>query len=223
MSGGELESGRPSGTPRQGLNPETTPEHRRALARPPTKLQTHDVTLRGPRGLLRPLTEDDWAPLLAWNNDPSVLQWSEGNEGQSSTLDEVQRIYRAISVNAHCFLMELNGEPIGECWLQRMNLQRLVARHHGQDVRRIDIAIGVPALWGQGLGREAVGLLLDFGFRREGVDVIYACVDAENVRSRRMFESLGFAVAAGIDHAAGPGSDAEYDLALTRADYDAAG
>ena len=201
----------------------TTDEHRRALARPPAKLRVHDVVLHGPRVLLRPLTEDDWAPLLAWNNDPQVLEFAEGDDVQSRTLDEVQRIWRSISVNAHCFLMERDGEPIGECWLQRMNLQRLVARHPGQDVRRIDIAIGVPALWGQGLGREAVALLLDFGFRREGVDVIYACVDAENSRSRRMFESLGFAVAAGIDHAAGSGAAAEHDLALTRADYGAAG
>ena len=132
-----------------------------------------------------------------------MLEFAEGDDVRSRTLDEVQRIWRSISVNAHCFLMERDGAPIGECWLQRMNLQRLVARHPREDVRRIDIAIGVPALWGQGLGREAVGLLLDFGFRREGVDVIYACVDAENSRSRRMFESLGFAVAAGIDHAAG--------------------
>ncbi len=201
----------------------TTDEHREALARPPATLRVHDVTLRGPRLVLRPLTENDWAPLLVWNNDPEVLQGSEGDDVQSRTLDEVQRIWRAISVNAHCFLMELNGKPIGECWLQRMNLQRLVARHPGEDVRRIDIAIGVPALWGQGLGREAVGLLLDFGFRREGVDVIYACVDSANVRSRRMFESLGFAVAAGTDCAAGSEADVELDLALSLADYDAAG
>ncbi len=201
----------------------TTDEHRQALARPPAKILTHDVTLHGPRVLLRPLTEDDWAPLLTWNNDPEVSEFAEGDDAQSSTLDDLQGIYRAISANAYCFLMELDGEPIGECWLQHMNLQRVLARHPGEDVRRIDIAIGVPALWGQGLGREAVGLLLDFGLRREGVDVIYACsVRAENTRSRRMFESLGFAVAAGIDHPAGSGADAERDLALTRADYGAA-
>ena len=197
----------------------TTDEHRQALARPPAKLRTHSITLRGPRLLLRPLTEDDWAPLLAWNNDPEVLEFAEGDDVQSRTLDEVQRIWRSISVNAHCFLMERDGEPIGECWLQRMNLQQLVARHPGQDVRRIDIAIGAPALWGQGLGRETVALLLDFGFRCEGVAVIYVCVDAENSRSRRMFESLGFAVAAGIDHPAGSGTNAERDLVLTRSNY----
>jgi len=194
----------------------TSDEHRQALAQPPPTLRAHDVTLRGPRLLLRPLTEDDWAPLLAWNNDAEVLAWTEGDEIASRTLDEVQRIYRAISVNSHCFLMELDGTPIGECWLQRMNLERLVARHLGEDVRRIDIAIGLPALWGRGLGREAVGLLLDFGFRREGVDVIYACVDAGNVRSRRMFESLGFAVESGMDSA---GTDDDLDLALRRGDY----
>ena len=196
----------------------TTDEHRDALARPPAALRAHDVTLRGPRLVLRPLTEEDWAPLLAWNSDPEVLAWTEGDEVESRTLDEVQRIYRAISVNAHCFLMELDGTPIGECWLQRMNLRRLLARHPGEDVRRIDIAIGVPALWGRGFGREAVSLLLEFGFHREAVDVIYACVDAGNMRSRRMFESLGFAVEAGRD-SAGSEADDELDLALSRGDY----
>ena len=128
----------------------TTEEHRRALAHPPATLRVHDVTLRGPRLLLRPLTEHDWAPLLAWNNDPEVLAWAEGDEIESHTLDEVRRIYRAISVNAHCFLMELDGEPIGECWLQRMNLERLVARHPGEDARRIDITIGVPTFGDKG-------------------------------------------------------------------------
>ncbi len=200
----------------------TTDEHRQALAQPPPTLRGHDVTLRGSRLLLRPLTENDWVPLLAWNNDSEVLAWAEGDEIESRTLDEVQRMWRAISVNAHCFLMELDGKPIGECWLQRMNLQRLVARHSGEDVRRIDIAIGLPALWGQGLGREAVGLLLDFGFGSEGVDVIYALVDPENTRSRRMFASLGFVVVASTDCATGSEADAELDLALKRADYDVA-
>ena len=201
----------------------TTHEHRQALAQPPATLRTHEVTLRGPRLLLRPLTEHDWAPLLAWNNDPEVLAWFEGDEIESRTLDEVQRIYRAISVNAHCFLMELDDRPVGECWLQQMNLQRLVARHPGEDVRRIDIAIGLPALWGQGLGREAVGLLLDFGFHRERVDVIYACVDAGNVRSRRMFASLGFAAEVESNPAAESIGDAEIDMMLTRPNFEAAG
>ena len=201
----------------------TTDEHRHALAQPPPTLRRHDVTLRGPRLLLRPLTENDWAPLLAWNNDPEVLAWAEEDEIESRSLDEVQRIWRAISVNAHCFLMELDSEPVGECWLQRMNLERLVARHPGEVVRRIDIAIGVPSLWGQGLGREAVGLLLDFGFHRERVDVIYACVDTGNVRSRRMFASLGFEVGAESNSAAGSSADAELDMMLTRSNFEAAG
>ena len=67
-----------------------------------------------------------------------------------------------------------------------------------------------------------MGLLLDFGFRREGVDVIYACVDAENVRSRRMFESLGFRDTAGVDDSAGVAADDDLDLALRRADHAAA-
>ncbi len=202
----------------------TTAEHRKAFASPPAGVVEHDVILRGPRVLLRPLTERDWVPLLAWNNDPEVLYFADGGEVQSRTLDEVQDLYRAMSANATCFVIELDGEPIGECWLQRMNLVRMLERHPGADVRRIEIAIGVPTRWGQGLGTEAVRLLVDFGFDREQCDVIYACgVSDFNERSRRMFESLGFEMAETIELPAGSKANLEYDLVLTRDRYDRLG
>ena len=61
-------------------------------------------------------------------------------------------------------------------------------------------------------------LLLDFGFHREAVDVIYACVDAGNRRSRRMFAS-----AAGSNPAPGSSADADLDMMLTRSNFEAAG
>ena len=66
-------------------------------------------------------------------------------------------------------------------------------------------------------------LLLDFGFHREAVDVIYACVDAGNRRSRRMFASLGFASAAGSNPAPGSSADADLDMMLTRSNFEATG
>ena len=71
---------------------------------------------------MRPMTEDNWDLLLRWNNDPEVLYYSEGDEVYSRTLAEVQAIYRGVSQQAICFIAEVGGMPIGEGWLQRLNL-----------------------------------------------------------------------------------------------------
>ena len=100
------------------------------------------------------MTEPDWDVILAWNNDPDVLYFSEGDDVRSRTLDEVHRIYRSVCSRAFCFIIEYEDRPIGECWLQEMNLQRIFKRYPGRDLRRIDIAIGEPQRWGRGLGTE---------------------------------------------------------------------
>ena len=106
------------------------------------KLRTHDVTLRGPRVVLRPMTEGDWDLLHRWGSDPEVLWLSEGDDVASYTREEVQGIYRHVSQQAFCFIIEVNGEAIGECWLQEMNLERILLRFPEKDSRRIDLTIG---------------------------------------------------------------------------------
>ncbi len=85
------------------------------------KLGEHESTLRGETVVLRPMTEDDWDILLKWNNDPDVLYFSEGDDVTSHSLEQIQQIYRKVSQNAFCFIIEVDGRPIGECWLQRMS------------------------------------------------------------------------------------------------------
>ena len=88
------------------------------------ELRAHQLTLRGTNVLLRPLTEYDWALLLKWNNDPEVLYFAEGDDVRSYGLEQIQAIYRSVSQHAFCFVIEADGQPIGECWLQAMNLDR---------------------------------------------------------------------------------------------------
>ena len=159
---------------------------------PVARLQTHDVYLRGDHVTLRPMTEDDWGSLLKWNNDPVVMDYADHDGFKPCTLDEVQGIYRWVSTHAHCFIMELEGYPIGECWLQRMNLQRIVDQFPGKDLQRIDLMVGEKGLWGRGYGTETIALLVDFGFLHESVDAIFGIVSADNVRSLRAFKKCGF-------------------------------
>ncbi len=157
-----------------------------------SRLRTHDVTLRGTRVTLRPLTEADWDLLLGWNNDPEVMKYADANDFEETTRQEVQAVYRWISTHAFCFVMEVDGRPIGECWLQRMNLQRIVDQFPGEDLRRIDLAIGEKQRWGSGYGTEAIDLLVEFGFEEESASAIFGLVLADNRRSLRAFQKNGF-------------------------------
>ena len=197
--------------PRHPVN-EVVPEFQFRREHDVSRLQTHDVYLRGDHARLRPMTEDDWGNLLKWNNDPEVMENADHEDFEPRTLGELQAIYRWISTHAHCFIMEVEGYPVGECWLQRMNLGRIVDSFPGKDLRRIDLMIGKKELWGRGYGTETIALLMDFGFCHESVDAIFGIVSADNAHSLRAFQKCGFSRHAEIQEQDGTVS---YDLVLT--------
>jgi RimJ/RimL family protein N-acetyltransferase len=178
------------------------------------ELVPHSVTLRGERVTLRPLTEADWPILMRWNTDPEVLYYSEEDDVQSYTLEEVQSIYRPVSQNEGlCFIIEYQGRPIGDCWLQPMNLERVLKRFPGSDVRRIDLIIGEKALWGQGFGTEVIRLLMEYAFQELDVDYLYEPgIGGNNIRSQRAFEKNGHCVVATIPAPAGRKASYSVDL-----------
>ncbi len=140
------------------------------------------------------MTEQDWDTLLPWSNDPEVMAFADGGPFKVSTVEDIQHIYRWISTHAFCFMIEVENQPIGECWLQQMNLKQVIDQAPSEDHRRIDIMIGEKSLWGRGLGTEAIGLLVEFGFATEHADAIFAVVAQDNPRSRRAFEKNGFSL-----------------------------
>ena len=186
----------------------------------------HGVTLRGRHVALRPLNDDDWASVHRWWNDPVVSFYADANAadanaGHDYSLIEVQKIYRSISEKAFIFMIEFGEATVGDCWLQQMNLERILHEHPDKDIRRIDIAIGDPLLWGRGIGSEAIRLLVEFGFRRQGSDAIFACEVADwNPRSNRAFEKAGFVRYQFVPQPPPDPSGNSYDLILTRDQFD---
>jgi RimJ/RimL family protein N-acetyltransferase len=162
-------------------------------------IRTHDITLYGGtdenRIVLLPLSDEHLPLLYKWNADPEILYWTEGGKDVEMSYDEdtVHDIYGGASQNAFCFLVEVNGKPIGECWLQKMNLPNVLAMYPGGcDVRRIDIAIGEKTMWGRGIGTMFMAMLADFAFNGEFVDVLHCIHEDYNIRSRRICEKNGF-------------------------------
>src|SRR5262249_61705775 len=125
------------------------------------------------------MTEDYLDILLKWNSDPEVLYYSEGDNITSRNMEDVQEMYRWVSQTAFCFMIEVSGMPIGECWLQQMNLERILEKYPNADCRRIDLMIGEKAFWGQGLGTEVIRLLTELAFEREKADLVFGCEVAD--------------------------------------------
>lgn len=169
--------------------------------------------------MLRPMTEADWPLVEAWNGDPEVLYFSEGDEVERRLPDEMRAMYRHISRRAFMFIIAVGGRGVGECWLQEMNLPRLIQRFPGQDVRRIDIMIGERRLWGQGYGSRAIRLLTLLGFE-QGAHAIFGCEIADyNPRSRSAFEKAGYSVYEVRADPGPKGRQCSYDMVAWQAEY----
>ncbi|MEF8873600.1 MAG: GNAT family N-acetyltransferase [Candidatus Thermoplasmatota archaeon] len=166
----------------------------------PDEIQRHDFELdtftgEGKKLKLRPLTEQDWPLLNEWNSDQEVLYFAEGDEVEEYTPEQVKKIYRSVSENAYIFIIEYNETPIGECWLQEMNLQRIKKEYPEEDCWRVDMMIGEKEFWGKGIGTEVIKMLVRFGFDEIGADLIFGCdVMDYNVRSLKTAKKAGFEI-----------------------------
>lgn len=166
-----------------------------------TIIRTHDITLYSGGDVpivLRPLCDEHLPLLYKWCADPEVLYWTEGGTADTNLSydpDTVHAIYGGVSQNAFCFLVEAGSTPVGECWLQKMNLPKVTAMYpEGVDVRRIDMSIGEKSWWGRGIGTRFIGMLVDFAFCGQHADVLHCFCEDYNQRSRRMWEKHGFSL-----------------------------
>ncbi|MCX6377657.1 MAG: GNAT family N-acetyltransferase [Armatimonadetes bacterium] len=183
------------------------------------KLREHDITLTSGDIVLRPTTEKDWDMLLKWNSDAEVLYYAASGDATSSSLDAVQDLYRSVSQAAICFITEVDGKPIGDCWLQRMNMKRLLDLFPDRDCRRIDLIIGEKDYWNKGIGSEVIGMVTRFGFDAEHADAIFGIVLGHNPRSRRAFEKNGYTLYQELPSTS-PKADVEWDLMITRETFE---
>jgi RimJ/RimL family protein N-acetyltransferase len=182
------------------------------------KLRTHDITLRDGDLVLRPMTEADWDILLTWNNDPEVLYYAESDDVTSRTLEDMRGIYCAVSQTGFCFMIELDRQPIGECWLQRMNLERIARKYPGADCRRIDLMIGAKASWGRGYGTRVIVLLTRFAFEHEHADYVFGCDVADyNLGSQKVFQKAGYQLDGRCEQPDGSKARFCFDFVVSRA------
>jgi diamine N-acetyltransferase len=144
--------------------------------------------IRGERVFLRPAERSDIPTFVRWFNDAETLSYVLMRAPMSTAMEERWFETMLESHGKERFLFVIcrleDGVAIGNCGLFDINY---VDGNAG-----IGITIGEKALWGQGLGTDAMFALLDFGFGQLRLERLWLEVYDFNARARRSYDKAGF-------------------------------
>jgi RimJ/RimL family protein N-acetyltransferase len=144
--------------------------------------------IQGERVLLRAIQPEDYPRLTVFKNDIEFELLTGGDPPRPRTLASVTEFFDTMEkeksgVN---FAIVVEGVFIGDCGLFHLNQRAGTAE--------LGIGIGDPDYRGKGYGREAVRLLVDYGFRLLNLRKIWLETEADNERAIRSYRAVGFVV-----------------------------
>ena len=142
--------------------------------------------LVGKRVTLRALTEADMPRMTEFKNDVEVELLGGGDPPRPRPLELVREFFgeRAKDKESQNFAIEVDGLFIGDCGLFNADQRSGTAE--------VGIGIGDRDYWGRGYGREALTLLVDYGFRMHNFRKLWLNVHGSNERAIRCYRAVGF-------------------------------
>jgi RimJ/RimL family protein N-acetyltransferase len=145
--------------------------------------------ITGERVRLRGIEKEDVGKFVLWLNDPEVTQhllmyWPLTNAQEEKWFDDLKNLEPAAQPLAIEVKTEQGWQLVGNC-----SYHHLDWRNRSGEV---GIFIGDKNFWGQGYGREAMNLLLQFGFNRLNLNRVYLQVFETNPRAIRAYQQAGF-------------------------------
>jgi len=143
----------------------------------------------GKRVRLRALHRDDLPRFVAWFNDPDVIHGLdtvypmrvEDEEAWFAALSERHAAERPLSIDVY---NESGWVHVGSCNLNDLDWRVRKAE--------IGIAIGDKSYWDQGVGAEAMRLMLGHAFDTLNLNRVYLHVYAHNERAIHLYAKIGF-------------------------------
>jgi RimJ/RimL family protein N-acetyltransferase len=135
---------------------------------------------------LRALTAADLPRLTEFKNDVEFELLGGGDPPRPRTLPLVEQFFAELAKDkdSPTFAIEADGIFIGDCGLHHVN------RNDG--TAEVGIGIGDRAYWGRGYGREALRMLVDYGFRMQNMRKLWLEVHGSNERAIRSYRAVGF-------------------------------
>jgi RimJ/RimL family protein N-acetyltransferase len=148
------------------------------------------------RLILRHLVPEDLDRLFALYRDPDIRRYfPDGTLTYEETKEELEWF-----LNGHPKHPELGlwatihketDQLIGRCGLLPWTIE-------GQ--YEVEVAYMIAKeYWGQGLGSEAAGAILQYGFRKLGLSRLICMIDPANRASRRVAEKIGMSLEKELD------------------------
>jgi len=148
----------------------------------------HRPVIRGARVLLRAAERSDVPTFVRWFNDGEMLSYLLMRAPMSQAAEEgwFERMMATQGKDGYFFVIcqLVDGAPIGTIGLFDLD--------EANGKAGVGISIGEKALWGKGLGTDALNALLDFGFGELRLERIWLEVYDYNERGRRSYEKCGF-------------------------------
>lgn len=145
--------------------------------------------LIGERILLREYRAEDIAPIRKWVNDEQTTRYlSTRYWAPQTAVDSDEYLSRMLqsSHNAHNFVI---ADKADERYLGQMDMFRVDWRLRCGELGMI---VAEPALRGQGIGQEALGLMQRFAFRTLGLERLELEVHMDNLPARNCYKKAGF-------------------------------
>lgn len=147
---------------------------------------TQPPTLCGPRVTLRPPRDSDAEARRSLGIDPDIVRMFGGTvaEPGDMTAEEAEVWLDHLRLQEPGWVMEHAGRVIGGAFLHGVS----------HEDRRAKLALGIldPTLLGQGLGRQAIRLMLAHAFGPMGLHRVDLRVLAFNERAIRCYRACGF-------------------------------
>jgi RimJ/RimL family protein N-acetyltransferase len=142
--------------------------------------------LEGKLVRLRALTPEDYPRLNEFKNDVEVELLGGGDPPHPVSLARTTEFFDELAKKRDelGFAIEADGVFIGDCGLFHINRVAGTAE--------VGIGIGDRSYWGKGYGREAMALLVDYGFRLQNLRKIWLETHASNERAIRSYRAVGF-------------------------------
>ncbi|GHA52650.1 N-acetyltransferase [Photobacterium aphoticum] len=147
-------------------------------------------TLTGQRVVLRALTPDDRAGLLAIYGDSRVMRYT--GEPPFASLDTVDQMLASVAALAHTHASYEWGIAITADTGKEVVIGTCSLHSFSDDRQQCEVGCLLNAqYWRQGYTRDALLVLFDHA-RTLGITTVWAEIDASNTASIGLFADLGF-------------------------------
>ncbi len=143
--------------------------------------------LVGEKCYLSPMDENDAEKFTEWLNDLEMTQYLVNLHTRVITMETEKEILKKIANEHNYSIIDISSnELIGSCSFLKMdNLNQSAV---------VGIFIGNKNYWNKGYGRDALSLLMDYGFKVLNLHTISLRVASFNERAIKCYEKIGFKI-----------------------------